>query len=239
MPGSQEQTWIREEPEYRPRQDRFQPTDLFDHNASGSSSRGQLADLINTKTTAEWPVAKRRAAFMPLQLSYAESAAWRSAYIALTERDENEIIRTTAEKIEHIRDVFGLSISHLARILRTSRPTVYSWLGDEEPRDQSIQRIERIYKFVDRWSAMNPYHFSPGPLLRQPLGKAPSLFERLEREELNSDDIEAGFSDLLQLMQSRRERMDRSKARTKGSLISDEEKRRNRHELTPTIGSGD
>ncbi len=243
MLGSKEKTWVREEVEYRPWLCGFQPADLIDCNASGSSSRGQLADLINTNTAAEWPVNRRRAAIVPFQLRYAEiNAGWESVYIVLTEEDASEgkeVIRITAEKIEHTRDVFGISVSHLAKILRTSRPTVYSWLEGEEPREQSMRRIQRIYEFADHWAAMNPYHFSPGPLLRQPLGKAPSLIERLEREDLNQDDIETGFSDLLQLMWRRRERMDRSKRRTEESSVSAADKDRNRRELAPSVGSSD
>ncbi|MCW8981989.1 MAG: helix-turn-helix domain-containing protein, partial [Altibacter sp.] len=213
----------------------------IDANASGSSSLGQLADLLSTGTAAEWPVASKQATTIPLILKHAEiSAGWSSVVIHLDDKTEDDAyVRTTGEKIEYMRDVFGISISHLARILRTSRPTIYSWIGDEEPRKQSIERIQQIYDIAAQWANMNPYHFSPGPLLKQTIGKSPSLLDRLEQDELDMEEIETGLTTILELMHRKRIRMDRSKERTQESKISDLDKEKNRHGLTQIVSSAE
>ncbi len=244
MQVSYEQGWVRDEERgYNPCRDGFLPANLTDRFASGSSSLGQFADLLNTSTFAEWPVATHRATISQLQLKYAETnAGWKSVYIPLSDVHEFEnkaLVRATAEKIERIRDVFGVSVSHLAMILRTSRPSVYTWLEGEEPRELFMLRIQQVCEYADRFSEMNPYHFSPGPLLRQPLGNAPSLLELLENEELILDDIELAFSTIIELMKRRCERMDRSKRRTGKSTASALDKEKNRRELTRIVGSAD
>jgi len=245
MAESLARDWVRgEDQECSTWEAGFQPVDLTDACASGSSSLGQLADLFNTSTFSEWPVVIRRNTIPRLHLiKHAEiCAGWEAAYIQFPDDHKFEkvdFVRATAEKIEHIRDIFGLSISHLAKILRTSRPSVYKWLEGEEPREQFAARIQQLCKFADHFSEMNPHHFSPGPLLRQPLDNSPSLLELLEREKLMSDEVELGLSTILDLMNRRRERMDRSKRRTETSAISDIDKEKNRRELTRVTGSAD
>lgn len=234
--------WIRsDEQKFTPWEGGFQPADLINEYASGSSNIGQLADLLSTGTEGTWPVASKQSTVADFILEHREiSAGWSSIFIFLDgETEEELIIRTTAEKIEYIRDNFGISVSQLAKILRTSRPTIYSWLEDEVPREQSAQRVQQIYEITTQWSGMNSYHFSPGPLLRQTLGKSPSLLEQLEREDLNLEDIQSGLTAILELMHRRRDRMDRSKERTQDSKISARAKEENRHRLTHTVSSAE
>lgn len=234
--------WVRsDEQKFIPWEAGFQPADLINEYASGSSNIGQLADLLSTGTEGTWPVASKQSSVADLSLKHREiSAGWSSIVIFLDDESEEElIIRTTAEKIEYIRDNFGISVSQLAKILRTSRPTIYSWLEDEVPREQSVHRVQQIYEITTQWTGMNTYHFSPGPLLRQALGKSPSLLEQLESENLNIEEIEFGLATILELMQRRRDRMDHSKERTQQSISSARDKEKNRHRLTHTVSSAE
>ena len=133
----------------------------------------------------------------------------------------------------------GVSISHLAKILKTSRPSIYSWLDGEEPRAKSIKRIQQLCEITEQWKKKNRYHFTPGTLLLQPIGKSLSMLELLERDELKLGEIESGFDSLLELMHRRRKRMNRSKEKTKNSVICKDDKDKTRREFTHTTGSAD
>ena len=236
--------WVRsDDPEYKQWKDGFTPSQLMDRNASGSSAIGQLADLYSTHSNADWVVSQCDTFINPGKLHREKvSSDWEAVVIQIVVDEtatEKEQLRTTAEKLDYIKDSFGISLSHLAKILRTSRPSLYSWLNGEEPREGTVRRIQQINEYAERWAKLNQYHFSPGPLFRQPLGKGPSMLERLMRDELNMAEIDAGISAMLELMQRRRERMDRSKQKTQGSSVSEKESAQNRHALTKTVGTID
>lgn len=219
----------------------FSSTELINKFASGSYGSGQIADILNTDSDGTWPVASHRTRIIQPKLSRNEvSAGWIAVTVLSAEPDEEtDVVISTAEKIELVRDGFGVSISQLAKILRTSRPSIYSWLEGEIPREQYLQRIEKIFNFAKYWTEINPYHFSPGPILRQPLGGLPSMLEQLEQEELHSDEIKVSLTLLLDLMHQKRRRMDRSKRFSDNSQINEIEKSRHRRSLTRTVGSSD
>lgn len=229
--------------EYSPWEHGFVPTDLIDGNASGSSRLGQIADLINTDVSGNWPVSSAGTSFVAPSIQHAKIGAGWEAVIVIFDDDsvlvEAEQIATTAEKIESIRDVFGISVSQLAKILRTSRPSIYSWVDGEEPREKTTRRVEKIYEFAQLWSSITPYHFAPGQVMRQKLGESFSMLEQLEQEDLDTSVIEQGLFSILELMHRKYERMCRSSQRTGNVQISDSSKLSNRHALTTTIGSSD
>lgn len=221
----------------------FTPSELMDRNASGSSLMGQLADLYNSSTESGWTVSKRDGYFLHPELKQQPVARnWNTVVIQLV-ADPMEAIHaplmTTADKLDLIKAAFDISLSNFAKILRISRPSLYSWLEGEEPREASVQRIEQISEYARRWNELNQFHFSPAPLFRQKLGDTPSMLERLMREELDQGEIEEGLKAVLELMQRRRDRMDRSKQRTDNSTTSERELTRNRHSLTGSTGSSD
>jgi len=224
----------------------YQTYESVNRHASGSSIRGQIADLINTDTTAKFAITQEGIRLSSIRLRRIPLGQW-SVFdlndmneLAVSEQDQcvdSSNIKTTAEKIEYIRDVFGLSISDLAKTLKKSRPSVYSWLEGDEPNEKTMQRIHQIYGIASDWSKKNQYHFSPGSMLRQPLGDMPSFFSLLEEEKLDLNKVKSGLVILLKLMQNKRDRMDRSKQRTKASSLSQEQKNNNLSGLTQSIGS--
>lgn len=142
---------------------------------------------------------------------------------------------TVGEKLDRIRNAFGISMSALAEILRSSRASVYNWYEIEPRSADIIQRIESLYEIAQQWPAMNPYHYTPGKLMKQKLGDGPSMLERLGRDALDRDEIQAGLVSLLALMQKQRERMDRAKASAADTPIDDESRRELLERLTGSV----
>jgi len=243
MENQTSNSWVRNnEDGYQPWKAGYTTSQLLDLNASGSSSFGQLADLYNTNTNADWPVSLRGALIHPTNIHRTRiSSAWETAEIKLAEETDiqEQQIRTTAEKLEFIKDSFGITLSQLAKILRTSRPSIYSWLEGEEPRENTSLRIQQIYECAEHWAQKNEFHYSPGPIFRQPLGKEPSVLDRLTKEELDMEEIEAGLKSMMELMIRRRERIERSKNKTQNSTIDQKNIAKNRHALTRTTGHND
>lgn len=231
-----------DENEYSPWENGFTATELIDKNASGSSSLGQIADLVNADVRGNWLVSSGNAQYVVPVIHRAEIGAGWGAAMVFGADDlllESEKVSITAEKIELIRSAFGVSVSQLAKILRTSRTSVYAWIDGEEPRERTMQRVEQIHQFAKYWSEMNPYHFSPGPVLRQKLGDSPSMLELLEQEVLDAAVIEQGLGTVLELMHRKHDRMHRASQRTGKVGVSDSVKRDRRHALTSAIGSSD
>ncbi|MEZ6115544.1 MAG: helix-turn-helix domain-containing protein [Pirellulaceae bacterium] len=76
----------------------------------------------------------------------------------------------TSEAVATIRSTLSLQMKELANVLGVSRPTVYSWLRDEEkPQPQNRQRIARLLKFAKAWNSLSK---SPiGATVRNELGE--------------------------------------------------------------------
>ncbi|MCB1761599.1 MAG: hypothetical protein KDI27_00480 [Gammaproteobacteria bacterium] len=120
---------------------------------------------------------------------------------------------TVGEKLTTIRDTFGLSTAALASVLRASRASVYNWLDNETPTDYFVLRIDQLITIAADWKDLNPFHFTPGRLMKQKLGEGAPMLERLSREELDPEEIKAGMTGLVALMKKHRERMDKTKTR--------------------------
>lgn len=149
------------------------------------------------------------------------------------------LVQTTAEKLSEIQNIFGLSISHLAKILRSSRPSVYAWIGGEAPRDNIVDRIEILHQISKRWEKINPYHYSPGRLMRQPLGNQPSMLEYLTKETINTEKIEKALKILLELVQRQRVQMDSIKLRSEKTISYEMGEKSTRRRLSRIVASSD
>jgi DNA-binding transcriptional regulator YiaG len=137
-----------------------------------------------------------------------------------TNLDKSLSPTTVGEKLTTIRDTFGLSAAALATILRASRASVYNWLENEIPSDNFLQRIDQLSTIAADWKEMNPFHFSPGRLMKQKLGDGITMLERLSRKKLDLTVIQSGMQDLLMLMKKHKERMDKAKIRA--SKVTDD-----------------
>jgi len=141
------------------------------------------------------------------------------AWLVLVVRTEadTEMPATVGEKLITIRDTFGLSTAVLASALKASRASVYNWLDNETPTDNFMQRIEQLTNISSDWKDLNPFHFTPGRLMKQKLGEGTPMLERLSREELDMEEIKEGMTGLLALIKKHKERMDKAKARASKS----------------------
>jgi DNA-binding transcriptional regulator YiaG len=97
---------------------------------------------------------------------------------------------TTPQKIEFIRESFGVSTSALAEILGVSRPTIYQWIkGQSEPSGDNKARLDRIALTAATWTrafpSMNMDHWltdnEPG---------LPSLLDLLKAADLDTKRID-------------------------------------------------
>ena len=214
----------------------YQPQDISTNVGSGGNLAGQFVYKILSEQP--WPVSPFGNDLQDMAIKidgYGNSKV--HVLDAPEQSPAEEQVLTTKEKLEQVRDIFGLSVSHLAKVLTASRPSLHSWLEGAEPRDQSIKRIEQMYNIALEWKHKSIFHYSPGRLMRQPLGDGPSMMERLERENYIDTEIKDGLDKLLQLMKRQREQMDRSIQRSKKSNLPENEKERTRHNLTETVYS--
>jgi predicted DNA-binding transcriptional regulator AlpA len=85
----------------------------------------------------------------------------------------------TSEAVATIRLTLSLQIKELAAVLGVSRPTIYSWLRDEEkPQPQNRKRIAHLLKFAKAWKSMSKAPV--GSMVRNQLGDdSKSLVELL------------------------------------------------------------
>ena len=150
---------------------------------------------------------------------------WMTLSVVFEEEPKTLSPLTAGEKLDRIRGAFGLSMSALADILRASRASAYNWY-ETAPRSENIlQRIETLFEIMRNWQEMNRFHYAPGKLMKQKLGAGPSMLERLGREMLDREEIQAGLESLLVLMEKQRQRMDRAKARSGNTPVDSESHR--------------
>ena len=146
---------------------------------------------------------------------------------------------TISEKLSTIRKAFGMSMAALAEVVQASRASLYNWFENKQPSPAKAERIDRLFRFAQEWEAKSPYHYPPGKLVRQRLGERPSLFERLARDPLDTEEIREGMERLLALMAKQREKMDRAKARTRRAGNRKEILEETLERLTGSVGMDD
>ena len=192
--------------------------------------------ILHKLTGRAWPVSSR--GDIDIRTRVSEYGGWHVYVIDQSDPEMTPQVLTTKDKLEEIRDIFGLSVSNLAGVLRVSRPSLHAWLKGEEPnRDLCIERIDRIYQIALHWKRKTPFHYSPGRLIRQPLADGPSLLQRMEAEKIDEIDIQDGLDKLIHLMNRQREQMDRAKLRSAKSTLPENEREKTRHQLTKTVYS--
>lgn len=98
--------------------------------------------------------------------------------IEVTSAVEKETdLRTPSERLERIRQALGLTVTDLASLLGTSRPTVYAWLKGQEPRPAVHTQLIGLEQQAEVIAAYELPRINK--LVRRPLRSGGSLLERL------------------------------------------------------------
>jgi transcriptional regulator with XRE-family HTH domain len=90
-------------------------------------------------------------------------------------------IRSPAENITNIRDVFAINMSDLASILGVTRPTVYNWLAGQEPKAEAIIRVEKLSRIADEFGRANIIRLDK--LMNRPILNGRSLLDIFKTDE--------------------------------------------------------
>jgi hypothetical protein len=96
----------------------------------------------------------------------------------------------TQEKLAGIRHYLSANVTHMAKIFRVGRPTIYSWLRDDPGlRANHARRIDEIYEVAVMWrSASNQ---AIGEFMSRQLGSGGALLELLSAKNLDKSAIKS------------------------------------------------
>jgi hypothetical protein len=95
--------------------------------------------------------------------------------------DEKVDLRSPAEHIANIRDVFDINMSDLASILWVTRPTVYAWLAGQEPKGEAVIRIQHLSRIADKIHGANIIRLDK--LIHRPVLNGLSMLDILKTDE--------------------------------------------------------
>lgn len=117
------------------------------------------------------------------------------AFLAIS---PSKILATNAlyspgQAISLIRAELSFNISELADVLAVSRPTIYGWMDDVQPRSRHRQRIQLLVRLARHWN-----HLSQDPL--GPMRE--SLIERLRQPAIDESSLLHHLSDLADAISS-------------------------------------
>jgi DNA-binding transcriptional regulator YiaG len=101
-------------------------------------------------------------------------------------RDKKVDMRSPAEHVGNIRDVFSISMSDLASVLGVTRPTVYAWMEGQEPKGETVIRIQQLSHTADKFYLANIIRLDK--LVHRPILNGRSLIDVLKTDE---DPLEA------------------------------------------------
>lgn len=95
-------------------------------------------------------------------------------------------IRSPAEHVANIRDVFAINMSDLASVLGVTRPTAYAWLEGQEPKTEAVIHIQQLSRAADEINRENIARLDK--LVHRPILNGRSLLDILKAGE---DPLEA------------------------------------------------
>jgi hypothetical protein len=90
-------------------------------------------------------------------------------------------MRSPAEHVANIRDVFAVNMSDLASVLGVTRPTVYAWLAGQEPKGEAVIRIQQLSCAADKFNQANIIRLDK--LVHRPILNGRSLLDMLKTDE--------------------------------------------------------
>jgi transcriptional regulator with XRE-family HTH domain len=94
-------------------------------------------------------------------------------------------MRSPAEHVANIRDIFTINMSDLASILGVTRPTVYAWLEGQEPKAEAVIRIQQLSHTADQIKQANIVRLDK--LVHRPIINGRSLLDMLKADENPSE----------------------------------------------------
>lgn len=90
-------------------------------------------------------------------------------------------VRSPAEHVANIRDVFAINMSDLASVLGVTRPTVYAWLAGQEPKGEAVRRIQQLSCAADKFNQAKIIRLDK--LVHRPILNGRSLLDILKTDE--------------------------------------------------------
>jgi hypothetical protein len=98
----------------------------------------------------------------------------------------------TQEKLAGIRHYLSANVTHMAKIFRVGRPTVYSWLKDDPGlRANHARRIDEIYEAAVMWRSASRQPI--GEFMSRPLGSGVTFLELLSAKTLDKSAIQSAI----------------------------------------------
>jgi hypothetical protein len=74
----------------------------------------------------------------------------------LTANDDSDAeVISLPEKLEMIKQNFGIGTKHLACALKVERPTVYGWMSGSVPQEKRRERIEALATLAQYWKSIS------------------------------------------------------------------------------------
>jgi transcriptional regulator with XRE-family HTH domain len=89
--------------------------------------------------------------------------------------------RSPAEHVANIRDALEISMSDLASVLGVTRPTAYAWIEGQEPKTESVRKIEQLSRIADEINRANIIRLDK--LVHRQLSDGRSLIDLLRTGE--------------------------------------------------------
>jgi len=90
-------------------------------------------------------------------------------------------MRSPAEHVANIRDIFSINMSDLASVLGVTRPTVYAWLEGQEPKAEAVTHIEQLSRTADTFNRASIIRLDK--LVHRPILNGRSLLDMLKTDE--------------------------------------------------------
>lgn len=128
---------------------------------------------------------------------------------------------TISEQLELIKNSFGLNMSAMAELLNISRPTAYTWLKGEPPKNQeNIYHTNFVVSQAKIYSELNLER--PDNFIKRPLFNGESLFSLLKMGETISELEYARIKELdLKESQTRASGLKKNAFRTSDDVLDD------------------
>jgi hypothetical protein len=116
-----------------------------------------------------------------------------------------QYVLDTQEKLARIRHYLSANITHMAKIFRVGRPTVYSWLRDDPSlRANHARRIDDIYEAAAMWRSASSQPI--GEFMSRPLQSGDTLIELLSAKTLDKSAIQSAFIQIAEAASRKRRR---------------------------------